>query len=157
MREKIFITSRNEVVAKVIFLHLLVILFTGGGSALMHAGIPTPPPPRNQAPTPLTRQTPPGPGRPPGNRQPPPDQADPPNQAPTPQDQADPPLGPGRPPLEQADPPDQADPPPRTRQTPLRSRLQHTVYEQPVRILLECILVLTLIHTSVIFQIPRIH
>ena len=44
-------------------------------------------------------------------------------------------------------PPDQADPP-QTRQTPPgpgrsppRSRLQHTVYERPVRILLECILV----------------
>ena len=36
-------TGRNEVVAKVIFLHLSVILFTGGGSASMHAGIPTPP------------------------------------------------------------------------------------------------------------------
>ena len=33
------ITGRNEVVAKVIFLHLFVILFTGG----MHAGIPPPP------------------------------------------------------------------------------------------------------------------
>ena len=48
-----FFTSRNEVVAKVIFLHLSVILFTGGrGSASLHAGIPplsppdqTPPPP----------------------------------------------------------------------------------------------------------------
>ena len=39
------------------------------------------------------------------------------------------------PPWDQADtPPDQADPPP-------GSRLQHTVYERPVRILLECILV----------------
>ena len=36
------ITGRNEVVAKVIFLHLSVILFTGGGSASVHAGIPTP-------------------------------------------------------------------------------------------------------------------
>ena len=45
------------------------------------------------------------------------------------------PPGPGRPPWDQADPPgDQADPPP-------GSRLQHMVYERPVRILLECILV----------------
>ena len=29
-----FITGRNEVVAKVIFLHLFVILFTGGGFCL---------------------------------------------------------------------------------------------------------------------------
>ena len=32
-------------------------------------------------------------------------------------------------------------PPPRSRQPPPGSRLQHTVYERPVRILLECILV----------------
>ena len=38
-------------------------------------------------------------------------------------------------------PPDQADPP-RTRQTPPGTRHHHTVYEQPVRILLECILVI---------------
>ena len=41
----VFITGRNEVVAKVIFLHLSVILFTGvgwGGSASVHAGIPPP-------------------------------------------------------------------------------------------------------------------
>ena len=37
------ITGRNEVVAKVIFLHLSVILFTGGVSASVHAGIPHPP------------------------------------------------------------------------------------------------------------------
>ena len=42
--------SRNEVVAKVIFLHLSVILFTGGGSASVHAWIPPPAP----------DQTPPG-------------------------------------------------------------------------------------------------
>ena len=57
------------------------------------------------------------------------------DQGDTPPDQADPP-GPGRPPW------DQADTPPGTRQTPpLGRRLQHTVYERPVRILLECILV----------------
>ena len=39
---KLIITGRNEVVAKVIFLHLSVILFTGGVSASVHAGI-TPP------------------------------------------------------------------------------------------------------------------
>ena len=81
--------------------------------------------------------------RPPWTRQTPPDQAD------TPLDQADPPdqadtPGPGRhpqpgrypprpsrhPPRPGRHPPDQAD-------TPLGSRLQHTVYERPVRILLE--------------------
>ena len=37
-------TGRNEVVAKVIFLHLFVILFTGWGrgSASVHAGMPPP-------------------------------------------------------------------------------------------------------------------
>ena len=50
---------------------------------------------------------------------------------PHPLDQADPPR-PGRHPP--PTPPDQAHPPP-------GSRLQHTVYERPVRILLECILV----------------
>ena len=73
---------------------------------------------------PRTRQTPPGPGRPP-----PPDQVD------HPPDQADPPWARQTPPqTRQTTPPDQADPPP-------GSRLQHMVYERPVRILLECILV----------------
>ena len=47
-------TGRNEVVAKVIFLHLCVILFTGG-SASVHAGIPPPleaHPPSGSTPTP---------------------------------------------------------------------------------------------------------
>ena len=81
-----FITGRNEVVAKVIFLHLSVILFTGGGggSASIHAGIPTPP------------------------------DHTPPEQTP---------LPPG-------------------------SRLQHTVYERPVRILLECILVIYMFYIT---------
>ena len=58
-----------------------------------------------------------------------------------PQDQADTPPrtrqtppGPGRSPLGPGGPPRPGRPPP-------GSRLQHTVYEQPVRILLECILV----------------
>ena len=91
-------TGRNEVVAKVIFLHVSVILFTEGGSASVHAGIP--PPPR-------TRQTPP-------RADTPPDQADPPGPGRTP-DQAEPPR------TRQTHPPDQADtpPPPWTRQTPL--------------------------------------
>ena len=75
------ITGRNEVVAKVMFLHVSVILYTGGEGVSGE-----PPPPRDQADT-----TPPGP-----RRTPPP---------------------PGR-------------------------RLQHTVNERPLRILLECILVL---------------
>ena len=53
-------TGRNEVVAKVIFLHLSVILFTGGVSASVHAGIP---PPRCRHPPeahPQGADTPPG-------------------------------------------------------------------------------------------------
>ena len=42
-------------------------------------------------------------------------------------------------------PPDQADPPP-------GSRLQHTVYERPVRILLECILVNNLKNSTLFFK-----
>ena len=57
-------------------------------------------------------------GRPPGTRQSPP--------------------GPGR---ENLPPPGSGRETPRTRQTPPGSRLQHTVNERPVRILLECILV----------------
>ena len=85
-------TGRNEVVAKVIFLHVCVILFRGGS------------PGRE---TPLGREIPSG-------TRPPPEQT-----PPTPRDQT----------------------PPRA-DTPPGSRLQHTVYERPVRILLECILVI---------------
>ena len=114
-----------------------VCLSTGGGEGVCLSACwdAIPPPESGRAPPPPgTRQTPSplGPGRPPpGTRQTPP------------WDQADPP-GPGRPPWDQADtPPDQADTPPPWDQadTPPESRLQHTVYERPVRILLECILV----------------
>ena len=91
-----FITGRNEVVAKVIFLHLSVILFTGG--VCLSACWDTTPPPR-------TRQTSPGPGRPPQTRQ-------------TPPRPGRPPPGPGRPPRDQADPPG-------TRQTPLPPETRH--------------------------------
>ena len=83
------VTSRNEVVAKVIFLHLSVILFTGGACLRQ---------------PPFRKQTPPG------SRQPPQEQTPPPPRSDTP---------PSRP--------------------PPGSRLQHTVNEWPVRILLECI------------------
>ena len=51
-----------------------------------------------------------------------------------------------RPPWQQTPPREQTPSPPRTRHppgpdTPPGSRLQHTVFERPVRILLECILV----------------
>ena len=69
-----FITGRNEVVAKVIFLHLFVILFTGGGgSASMQVGIPTPPGPGRHPPRsdPLDQTPPPPrPGRHPQIRHP---------------------------------------------------------------------------------------
>ena len=53
------------------------------------------------------------------------------------------PPGPGRPPQDQADPPGTRHLPPPLGpcRPPPGSRLQHTVYERPVRILLECILV----------------
>ena len=118
-------TGRNEVVAKVIFLHLSVIhsVHRGGGGLpqCMLGYPPNPSPlgsdtPPDQTPTlpPWTRQTPPG-------RHPP-------------WDQANTPPGPGRhPPRPGRHPPGPGTPP--------GSRLQHTVYERPVRILLECILV----------------
>ena len=80
----LIIIGRNEVVAKVMFLHVSVILFTGGVSRQGE-----PPAPRQGEPPP-DQGDPPGPGRPPPagrtprTRQTPPNQADPP--------------GPGRPP-----------------------------------------------------------
>ena len=116
--------------------------------------------------------SPPGPGRhppdqadPPGPGRHPPDQAEPPGtrqtprtrQTPqtrqTPPDQADPPAG--RTPLpEQADPPGRENPPrpgrpphpPGPGRPHPERRLQHTVNERPVRILLECILVRRNVH-----------
>ena len=176
------ITGRNEVVAKVIFLHLFVILFTGGrgGSASMHAGIPPPwdqadppdqTPPRSDT-TPRDQADPPGSDTTPRIRHHPPrsdtttpqirhhhppprTRQNPPRSDTTPWDQADPPgpvrpqrirhhpLGPGRPPqIRNHHPPGPGRRPPRPgRPLPPGSRLQHTVYERPVRILLECILV----------------
>ena len=88
--------------------------------ASVHAGIQ--PPPWTRHTPPRTRHTPPDQAHTPGTRY-----TTPPDQAHTPLDQAHPPPG--------------ADTP-RTRHTPLpRSRRQHTVNEQPVRIILECILV----------------
>ena len=117
------ITGRNEVVAEVIFLHLFVILFTGGGGCLPRCmlGYHTPPEqtcPREQTPPsrhPL-EQTCPREQTPPRSRH---------SQADTPG--TDTPPG-------SRHPPEQKLPPP-------RSRLRHTVNERPVRILLECILV----------------
>ena len=68
---KCIVTGRNEVVAKVIFLHLSVILFTGG-SASVHAGIPPPParrPPSKE--TPPKKEAPPQKEAPPRRRHPP--------------------------------------------------------------------------------------
>ena len=118
----VFITGRNEVVAKVMFLHVSVILSTGGGSRQQH---PYPP---GQGEPPQTRQTPPWAGRhPPGRENPPGTRQTPPaGRTPHPRTRQTPPH--------RENPPDQADPPP-------GRRLQHTVNERPVRILLECILV----------------
>ena len=95
------ITGRNEVVAKVIFLHLSVIhsVHRGGG------GLPQ---------CMLGYHHPPRPGRPPRTRQTPSDQADAPQTRQTPpRPGRHPPPRPGRP---HRSPPDQADPP--GKQTP---------------------------------------
>ena len=85
-----FITGRNEVVAKVMFLHVSVILSTGGVSREKPPGQGDP----------KTRQTPPG-------RETPPDQGDPPDQADPPEQGRPPgrenPPGPCRPPPPEAD------------------------------------------------------
>ena len=97
------ITGRNEVVAKVMFLHVCVILFTGEGG--LQAGTP---PGRGENPSPRTRQT-----SPPGRREePPPDQAD----HPPPRTRQTPP-GPGTPPRTRQTPPAGRTPPP-GKQTP---------------------------------------
>ena len=109
-------TGRNEVVAKVMFLQVCVCP-QGGEGVCLSACWDAIPPPGPGRPPPGTTETPPGPGRhPPGPGRHPP--------------------GPGRPlPWIRQTPQDQGDPP------PPGSRLQQTVYQRPVRILLECILV----------------
>ena len=108
----VVVTGRNEVVAKVMFLHVSVILLTGGVSGEPPWTKENPPgtrqppqtrqPPPDQATTPpRTKENPPGPGNPPGTRQPhppaprrtPPDQGEPPGtrQPHPPQDQGEPP------------------------------------------------------------------
>ena len=67
-------TSRNEVVAKVMFLLVCVIRFTGRGSASVHAGIPPHPPGRRHPPGrkhPPRRKHPPGKEAPPEGSSPP--------------------------------------------------------------------------------------
>ena len=98
LKNEEMITGRNEVVAKVIFLHLSVILFTGWEGVCLSACWDTPP---DQTPPPWIRLHPP-------------DQAD----TTPPLDQTPPPTTPRtrhHHPPDQADtlqhPPDQADPP----------------------------------------------
>ena len=106
------VTGCNEVVAKVIFLHLFVILFTGGkgGGGLPQCilGYQCPPPPQDQTPPP-----PPGPGRPPQSRHHHP-------HPPLPQEQTPPKQTPPPPQTRQTSP--EQTPLPRTRQTPLRKQ-----------------------------------
>ena len=136
------ITGRNEVVAKVIFLHLSVILFTGGVSASVHAGIPHSPweqtPPGADSPGgrhPPGADTPPGADNPPGSRHP--QGADMPPQSRHPREQIWHPLG--------ADNPREQTPP--QEQTPLGA--DTLLQEQTPQILVyfQCfILVYKLIH-----------
>ena len=107
-RVTLLITGRNEVVAKVMFLLMSVILSTGGGSASVHAGIlPLPqeggipvakenPPPRR---TPPAKETPQRRWHPPAKETPP--ERDP---------QGAPPL-PRRPPQRRKHPPAKETPP----------------------------------------------
>ena len=127
-------TGRNQVVAKVIFLHLFVILFTGGGclSQCMLGYHPHPP---------RSRHTPPGSRHPPQSRHSP--GADTPSPEQTPPGADTPPQQNTPHPPPKADTPSATSPTPEadTPPPPPGSRLRHTVNERPVRILLECILV----------------
>ena len=147
--------------AKVIFLHLFFILFTGGwcawsGGWYPHKALRQTPP--DQAQPPDQAHHPPGPGIPPPTqtRHTTPSGPDPSRTRHIPR--------PGTPHLPDQTPPwtRQTPPPtdqahsPRTRHPtpPLGSRLRHTVYERPVRILLECIFVFFFyrFHSSMIFS-----
>ena len=124
---------------KVMFLQVSVILFTGGLSASVHAGIHPPPeqtPPRADTPleqTPPEQTSPPGADIPPWSRHP---------REQTPQEQT--PLGTDTP-WEQTPPQEQTTPPgadtPREQTPPQQSMLGDTVNARAVRILLECNLV----------------
>ena len=63
--QSILVTGRNEVVVKVMFLHVSVILSTGGVSRQREHT------PQTRQGDPPGRETPPGPGRPPGRETPP--------------------------------------------------------------------------------------
>ena len=98
------ITGRNDIVAKVMFLHVSVILFTGGGSVIH-------PPPDKAGRPPQTREPPPDQGEPS-----PPDQGQPPQARETPRTRDNPPrpgretpLRPGRTPRTRENPPLEAD------------------------------------------------
>ena len=132
-----FVTGRNEGVAKVIILHLFVILFTGGVSASVHAGIP----PRVDTPQRRSPRADNPPEHTPQSRHPP-------EQTPleqTPLQSRHPesryPLPPDT--LQSRHPPEQTAPP--GADTPREARLRHTVNERPVRILLKCILVIIML------------
>ena len=109
--KKYFITGRNEVVAKVMFLQVCVCPRGGGCLPQCMLGCQTPP---DQAPPPGPGRHPPKTRQTPRTRQIPLDQADPPGPGRPPWTRQTPP-GPGRP------PPDQADP------HPPGSRLQHSI------------------------------
>ena len=126
-------TGRKEMVAKVIFLHVSVIhsVHRGGGGVCLSACWDTTPLPPRADTHPWSRHPHPPEQTPPrADTHPTPLGADPPG-ADTPQTRH--PMGADTP-LPRADtPPDQTHP---------QSRLWHTVNEWPVRILLECILVI---------------
>ena len=105
-----FVTGRNEVVAKVMFLQVSVILSTGGVSG-------EPPGPGRP---PRTKQNPPGPRRTPPTRQTPPDQGEPPRTKENPPGtKENPPGTKENSPWDQGEPPrTKENPPPGPRRTP---------------------------------------
>ena len=122
------ITGRNEVVAKVIFLHPVCHSVHRGGVCL-GACWDTTPPQEQTPPPPWSRHAPLGADIPRSRH--PREQTPPRSRHPSPQSRHAPPK---------ADTPSQKQTTP-TADTPPKSRLRHMVNEQPVCILLECILV----------------
>ena len=109
-------TGRNEVLAKVMSLHLSVILLTGGGLPGPQGGVPDQEPPSEQAGPPEQAGAPLGLGRYPQTRQEPPGPGRKPPEAGRNPPRPDPPRT--RPPSPRPDPPGPNPPPPLRDQTP---------------------------------------
>ena len=141
-------TDRNEVVAKVMFLLVSVILSGGGGlSASVHAGKEAPPhwegsTPHWEGSTPPGKEAPPWEGSPPGREHPPPREGSTPRRKHTPAGKEAPPWKEAPPDPGKEAPPWEGSTPREGSTTPGRKHPpRHTVNERPVRILLECIFI----------------